>query len=160
MKPNPPFLKSFLWAIALGWVALVLMPASASAAASGQKAAVEEEEEGVVEGIALARSGGRWLGLTMDGLNLRLTFYDDKKKPTEVDVVRATARWNRPTLARAERSVLNPAGDGVSLVGNNPVRKPWVFVVYLALVGANDEVVESYQIQLSDEVVPPDPETK
>ena len=160
MKPTPLFLKPLLLAVSLGWVAVMLAPTSVSAAASGQKAAVEEEEEGVVKGIALARSGGRWLGLTMDGLNLRLTFYDDKKKPVPIDVVRATARWNRPTVARAERAVLNPAGDGVSLVGNNPVRKPWVFVVYLALVGANDEVVETYQVQLSDEVIPVDDEAK
>jgi hypothetical protein len=39
-------------------------------------------------------------------------------------------------------------------VGNRVVRKPWTFVVYLALVNDKDEVVESHQVRLDDTVVP------
>ncbi len=155
MKLNAALAKSVLLAASIGMVVPVLaqVPVRANPprpfAAGG-----EEEEEGEVKGIALARPDGTWLGLTMDGLNLRLTFYNAKKNPTAPDIARATARWNRPTVATPERAVLNPSGDGFSLTGNRVVRKPWTFVVFLSLVDDKDEVVESYQVQLADDVVP------
>jgi hypothetical protein len=152
MKLNAALAKSVLLAASMGMVVPVLAQTAPRPAAP--KAAADEDEEGEVKGIAIARPNGQWLGVTMDGLNLRLTFYDEKKKPVAPDVVRATARWNRPTVATPDRAVLNPGGDGFSLVGNRVVRKPWTFVVYLALVNDKDEVVESHQVRLDDTVVP------
>lgn len=155
MKLNAALAKSVLLAASIGMVVPVLAQTSPRPAAPKQTAKGEEEEkEGEVKGIALQRPDGRWLGVTMDGLNLRLTFYNKKKNPVAPDVARATARWNRPTVATADRAVLNLADDGVSLVGNQIVRKPWTFVVYLALVNDRDDVSESYQVKLDDTVVP------
>jgi hypothetical protein len=154
MKLNAALAKSVLLAASMGIVVPVLAQTSARPVSPRPAAKGEEEKEGEVKGLALERPNGQWLGLTMDGLNLRLTFYNEKKNPTAPDVVRATARWNRPTVATPDRAVLNPAGDGVSLVGNRIVRKPWTFVVFLALVNENDEVIESYQVRLDDSVVP------
>lgn len=155
MKLNAALAKSVLLAASIGMVVPVLAQTSGRSNLPRPPAAGgEEEEEGEVKGLALQRPNGTWLGVTMDGLNLRLTFYDAKKNPTAPDVVRATARWNRPTVATPERGVLNPSGDGFSFTGNRIVRKPWTFVVFLALVNDKDEVVESYQVQLNDDVVP------
>lgn len=154
MKLNAALAKTVLLAASMGMVVPILAQTSVKPAGPRQNAKGEEEEkEGEVKGIALQRPDGRWLGLTMDGLNLRLTFYNQKKNPVAPDVVRATARWNRPTVATPDRAVLNPNGDGVSLVGNRVVRKPWAFLVYLALVNERDEVVESYQVQLTEAAV-------
>lgn len=123
------------------------------AAQLGAQAAAAEEAPPEVEGIEITRPDGRFLGLTMDGLNLRLTFYDADKKPERVDVVRGTARWKPPTGGGFERAVLNPADDGVSLRGNQVIRKPWIFTVQLALVDASGEVVETHQVELTEEAL-------
>lgn len=155
MKMNAALAKSVLLAASIGMVVPVLAQTAGRTNPPRPTAAGgEEEEEGEVKGIPLQRPNGTWLGVTMDGLNLRMTFYNAKKNPTAPDIVRATARWNRPTVATPERAVLNPSGDGFSLTGNRVVRKPWTFVVYFSLVNDKDEVVESYQVQLNDDVVP------
>jgi len=150
MKLNAALAKSVLMAASIGLVVPVLAQTPRPRPSAPKQGPAAEEEEGVVVGIAIARPDGRWLGLTMEGLSLRLTFYDAKKKPEPVDVRRGGVRWKPPTIPEFERAVLNPAPDGVSLVANRPIRKPWVFTVSLVLVGDNDEVVESYQVPLSN----------
>jgi hypothetical protein len=155
MKLNAALAKTVLLAASIGVVVPILAQTSSRPVSPKQTAKGEEEEkEGEVKGIPIARADGTWLGVTMDGLNLRLTFYNQKKNPTAPNVARATARWRLPTVPTWERAVLNPDADGFSLVGNRVVRKPWVFVVYLALVNDKEEVIESYQVQLTDQVVP------
>lgn len=156
MKLNAALARSVLMAASIGLVVPVRAQPSPRPAAPKQGLA-GEEEEGVVAGIAIARPGGRWLGVTMEGLNLRLTFYNAKKQPEPVDVRRGGVRWKPPTIPEFERAVLNPAPDGVSLLANRPIRKPWVFTVSVVLVGDNDEVVESYQVRLSDAAAAPPP---
>ena len=48
-------------------------------AKAGEKAA--EEEMGTIEGMTLNRANGTFLGLTVEGGQWKLRFYDEKKKP-------------------------------------------------------------------------------
>jgi hypothetical protein len=152
MKFNASLAKSVLMAASMGLVVPMLTPSLARAATPKQGPA--EEEEGVIQGISVARPGGRWLGVTVEGINLKITFYDEKKKPQAPDVLRGNARWRLPTVAQQERAVLNPGSDGVSLVGNRPVRKPWTYSVTIVLVNEREEVIETHQVTLSDAIVP------
>ncbi|GAB1488084.1 hypothetical protein MASR2M8_05270 [Opitutaceae bacterium] len=154
MKFNAALAKSVLMAASIGLVIPVMAQPAIRPAAARQGPAKEEEEEGVIDGIAIARPDGRWLGVTVEGLNLKVTFYDKKKMPEAIDVLRGNARWRLPTIAQQERAVLNPGPDGKSLIGNRPLRKPWTYPVAIVLVNASEEVVETHQVQLSDTVVP------
>jgi len=157
MKFNAALAKSVLMAASIGLVVPVMAqaPVRPPAAKAGP---AEDEEEGVIEGIAIARPDGRWLGLTVEGIQLKVTFYDEKKKPQKIDVLRGNARWRMPTVAQQERAVLNPAPDGVSLIGNRPVRKPWTYSVTIVLVNDREEVIETHQVPLSAAVVPGSPQ--
>jgi hypothetical protein len=109
-----------------------------------------EEKEGKIEGLQINRPNGRYLGLTVEGGQWKLTFYDKKKKPEPTDVTRANIRWVIPMKSPHERAVLNPGGDGKSLVGNRFVRPPYVFQVFITMLsgeGDDAEVTESYALQ-------------
>ena len=108
-------------------------------------AAAEEEAEPQLPGSVIARPGGGFLSLTVDGLNFKLSFYDAKKKPVDADAIRALARWDPPGRDQ-QRSVLNPSGDGKSLTGNVQVRPPYVFKVFLTLIGSDEKAVESHVV--------------
>ena len=150
MKLNAALAKTLLMAASIGMVVPVVAqaPKPARPGAANTKSATDEEEEGKVEGLAIARPDGRWLGLTMDGLRFKLTFYDKKKKPEPVDAVRATARY-RPPTRRQEFVVLHPDGDGTALLSVRPVEKPWAFRIYFTLVGADDQVIESHVVDFN-----------
>jgi len=107
-----------------------------------------EEEMGKISGITLARANGTFLGLALDGGNLRLSFYDDKKKPVPPDVPRAAARWNPRYKLGEDRTVLNPAPDGKSLLGVRIVRPPFNYKIYLTLLkgGGDGAGNESYVV--------------
>jgi hypothetical protein len=108
----------------------------------------KEEPVGKVEGIVLTRPNGLNLGLTLTDGKFKLTFYDKKKKPTQVDVTRAVARWPNPHGPGDNRTVLNPDGAH-SLVGAQFVRGPYSFKLFLTLLkGEGDaaEAVETYVV--------------
>ncbi len=108
---------------------------------------VEKEKEGVIEGIAVARPDGRWLGITTTGNQFKVTFYNQKKKPEAADVVRGTARWNHPRQLKDENTVLNPSG--ANALATPPLLKPpYVYTVRFVLIGADDKIKESYAVQL------------
>jgi hypothetical protein len=112
-------------------------------------AAKKEEEMGKIEGMVLNRANGTFLGLTLEGGKYKLTFYDKKKKPMKVDVTRATARWPNMHGPGDNRTILNVAGDGTSLMGAQFVRGPHAFKLYLTLLqGEGDAAksVESYTV--------------
>lgn len=154
MKFNAALAKSVLMAASIGLVVPVMAQSSTRLRPASAKQGPAKEEEGVIDGIAVARPDGRWLGITVEGINLKVTFYDKKKMPEPIDVLRGNARWRLPTIAQQERAVLNPGPDGNSLIGNRSLRKPWTYSVTIVLVNASDEVVETHQVQLSDNVVP------
>jgi len=109
----------------------------------------KEEAMGVIEGTTLNRPNGHFLGLTLQDGKYKLTFYDKKKKPEKIDVTRATARWPNMHGPGDNRTVLNPTGDGTSLMGAQFVRGPHAFKLFLTLLsGEGDQAagVESYTV--------------
>jgi hypothetical protein len=152
MKLNAALAKSLLMAASIGIVVPLVAQTSAKKEApqtgSAQPpttGASEEEQEPQLPGSVIARPGGGFLSLTVDGLHFKLSFYDAKKKPVEADAIRALARWDPPSRSQ-ERSVLNPDSDGKALIGNVQVRPPYVFKVFLTLIGPDDKVLESHVV--------------
>lgn len=101
------------------------------------------EEPAVIEGLEIARQGGGYLGITVDGVRLVMKFYDAEKKPAPVNVARASARWDPVNKTGEVRSVLNAGPDGQSLVSTPVLKPPFVFKVYLTLLDADGNAVES-----------------
>ncbi|MEO0054063.1 MAG: hypothetical protein RLZZ50_10 [Verrucomicrobiota bacterium] len=126
-------------------VAAVLLLAHAALlrAAPDAAPAVAPEAEGKIEGLALARPDGRFLGVEVEGVRLKVTFYDKEKKKQPADAVRITARWSdkKPRLA-----VLLPSSPE-TLASPPVLHRPFGYIVRLALVGANDQVMETYAFQ-------------
>lgn len=111
----------------------------------------KEEAMGTINGIAIARPNGTFLGLTLVDGKFNLTFYNKKKKPMPVDVTRGIARWPNVHGPGDNRTVLNPSGN--SLVGAQFVRGPYVFIVFITLLkGEGDaaQAVENYTVQFSN----------
>jgi len=119
----------------------------ATGKAGAKKDEKKKEEEPKIPGVTIPRANGGFLGLEVVNGNYKLSFYDKKKKPTKVDVTRATARWPNPRAPGDNRTVLNVSGT--ALVGAKPVVPPYNFNVYLTLLqGEGDEAkaVESYVV--------------
>jgi hypothetical protein len=154
MKLNAALAKSLLMAASIGTVVpLAAQTAPKKPAAGSAKPAPapapapdETEAEPVLPGSVIARPGGGFLSLSLEGVNFKLTFHDAKKKPVPADAVRATVRWNPVNKTGDLRSVLNPGGSDNALVGNVPVRPPYVFKVYLTLIGPDDKAMESHVV--------------
>jgi len=107
-----------------------------------------KEDLPVIEGYEIARKSGGYLGLQVVGGNFQVSFYDEKKKAVAPDVARGSARWNPPQKTGSAFSVLNPAGDGMTLVGNKFVRPPLNFIVFITLLNAAGEATETYSVNL------------
>lgn len=146
-------LLSLLCALSLGAILPaqtppVSRPGSQPGPAAKKNAPVtEEEKEGVITGLTLARPNGKFLGLEIVAGNWKLSFYDEKKQPTPLDVVRGNVRWVIQGKADNERTVLNPGADGRSLFGSRFVRPPYQFKLFLTLLkGEGDEHPETYTL--------------
>jgi len=155
MKFNAGLAKSLLMAASIGMVVpLVAQTAPKKAAPKGGAAKpapapevpAGEEPEIALPGAVISRSGGGFLSLTIEGIHFKLSFYDAKKKPVDADAIRAITRWDPVNKTGQVRSILNPSGDGKSLTGNVPVRPPYVFKVYITLIGPEDAVIESHVV--------------
>lgn len=99
-----------------------------------------------IEGVVIARADGRWLGLALEGNNFKLHFYDKDKKTVKPDAARASVRWNPVGKTGELRTVLNPAGD--TLVSPLFVAPPLTFRVFLTLLSAEDQVLETYIVEM------------
>ena len=140
MKINASLAKSLLLVASFGLALPVLAQAPAKPGA-----AAKEEPELVIPGITLTRKNGDFIGLELADGNFKLSFYDKNKKPIACDVAQATARWNPSYKKGDERRVLNPSGDGKTLVSNPPVvRPPYNFKLFLTLLSDDGQVVESF----------------
>lgn len=107
----------------------------------------KEDEMGKIEGIELSRADGTFLGLTLTDGKFKLTFYDKKKKPTKVNVLRATGRWPNVHGPGQNRAVLNVAGDGTYMTSAQFVRGPYTFVLILSLIKSEDGTeAETYTV--------------
>ena len=124
-----------------------LPPPPPAASAPKAVAARQEEPEPKIEGVALTRPNGTYLGLQVVNNNFVLTFYDAKKKKMAPDVARATVRWDVKYQPGPERTVLNPGGGPASLTSEKTVRPPLNFRVFLSLfVEGSEDAVESYSV--------------
>jgi hypothetical protein len=109
----------------------------------------KEEPMGKVDGIVLTRPSGLNLGLTLVDGKFKLTFYDKKKKPTQVDVTRALARWSNVHGPGDNRTVMNPDGAH-SLIGAQFVRPPYAFKLYITLLKGEGDAAESVETYVVD----------
>lgn len=127
---------------------LAAAPVASVFAAGSAKAPVvkDDDEEGKIEGIAIDRGDGRWLGLVVDGATFKLSFYNAKKKPEAPDVARVAARWNDPHKIGDRRAMLNQVGD--AMVSPSVVRPPLTFTVFLTLISAEGTEVENHAVRL------------
>lgn len=116
-------------------------PAPLAPAPGAEKA----EEIGTIEGMELVRAGGGFLGVKTEGMTLKVTFYDAKKKKVAADAVRIAARWHART---ARNMVLLPTGPD-TLVSPPLLTRPFNYIIFLVLVGAEDKVIETFSINLN-----------
>ena len=134
-------------------MAVMVIPESRAASPKAGAAPAAKEKpapEGKIEGIAIARPNGNWLGLSIKGQCFRLGFYDAHKMPMAPDCIRAVARWHSRNKLYQDLSVLLPATDGVSLAGNRYVQPPRIFRVFLTLIGPGDKVLETYAVDFHE----------
>lgn len=131
-------------------MSLVVMMVAGSAFAAGAASDAATEEQLPIAGLEIPRPTGGFLGLQILNGNFVLSFYDAERKPTSVDVARASLRWPVKYQPNDERVVLNPGSDGVSLTSPKVIRPPHNFRLYLALfVEGNDDPVETHTVQFA-----------
>lgn len=125
---------------------LVLAPPGliAQGAAPATPAAAEAKEEKTIPGVVLTRPDGRFLGVETEGVVMKVTFYNQKKEPEAADAIRITARWSD---TQPRRTVLLPS-TAETLVSPGVMRRPFNYIVYIALVGADEQVVETHSLRL------------
>lgn len=85
----------------------------------------KEDEMGKIEGIEIPRGKG-FMGIQLVNSTFKLSFYNEKKKPTPPDVARVLLRWKVNYQVMDERAVLNPSGGNV-LASPQVVRMPHTF---------------------------------
>ena len=125
-------------------------PGDAKAAKKAAPAKKKEEPPAAIEGLAIERPDGGFLGLKVVNNNFVLTFYDSKKKKIEPDVARAGLRWVVRYQPGPEFAMLNPGGGG--LTSTKTVRAPFVFKVFISLYAeGKDEAVESHAVEYHGE---------
>ena len=120
-------------------------PATAPGGKAAEKPAAPAPK---IEGVAVQRANGTWVGLAVEGGNLKLRFYDKDKKPAQPDAARAAARWSPIGKTGAQRVVLNPAGD--LLTAPQFVSPPLIFRVFITLLSSDDKVIESFSVDLRE----------
>lgn len=148
-------LKQTVWLTGFG-ILVVAFPMSVPAQTADTKqgaakagapaSAAKKKAEPKIEGIVVARPNGTWMGLDARSGVFCLSFYDAKKKPMTVDVVRASARWQSPKFKNPFLDVLNTSSDGKALFGAKAVVPPRNFKVFLTLLSAEGQAVESYVV--------------
>ena len=135
-----------LLAVLLAFAPAVLSAATpATPAKPAAPAAAAEEEIGKIEGVEIARASGGYLGIKTEGATLKVTFYDEKKKPVAADAVRITARWH---FREPKRTVLLPSSPE-TLSSPSVINRPFNYIIYLVLVGADEKAIESHSLNLN-----------
>ena len=113
---------------------------------TAEGAVAAEEEIGKIEGIEVARPGGGFLGLLVEGVTVKITFYDDKKKPVVADAVRISARWHD---TKPRKAVLLPSTPE-TLVSPGVFPRRHTYIVFFTLIGPDDQVIESFSKRLNE----------
>jgi hypothetical protein len=96
--------------------------------------AKQKEPAREVDGFAIVRRNGGFLGVKVEGNTFRVTFYDKDKKPVVADVAAIALRWPVQYQPNPERTLLKPNGDGKTLTSDKVVRPPFQFKLYLTLL--------------------------
>ena len=88
---------------------------------------------------------GGFLGVQTEGVTLKVTFYDEKKEKVAADAVRITARWQD---TKPRHMVLLPSSP--ETFSSPPLlTRPFSYIVYLVLVGADDKPIENFSLRLN-----------
>lgn len=130
-------------------------PAAPKPATPGQPL---EKEEPPIPGIVIPRStdDGKQLGLVIVNGTFKLSFYDKKRKPIDVDVARARLNWQPKHTALPDQTMLNPLEGGKALGSIKLVQRPYVFILRIALLNGEEQqeqTVEKYTVNVTDEAV-------
>lgn len=104
-----------------------------SDAKTTSKAPAKEEKAATIPGIEIPRGKG-FLGIQIVDSAFKLSFYDEKKKPTVADVDRAALRWDPKYKVGEERVVLTPSEDRKSLSSPKNIRPPYNFKLFITLI--------------------------
>lgn len=137
-----PLLAAALLALSPCAFAQGTPPSPAKPAAPAAKPIPKEEI--VLPGVTITRPDGRFLSVETEGVQLKITFYNQEKKAEPADVIRISARW---TDTQPRFTVLLPSAPE-TLVSPGVLKRPFNYIVYLALVGADEKVKESYSLRL------------
>jgi len=149
MKLNAAVMKSLLMAASIGMVVpLVITAQTPPQPDVPQKE--KNEPAPKIDGITIPRANGHFLGLTVDGVQFNLRFYDEKKKLEKPDAARAAARWNPVNIKAELRAILNPSPDGMMLVSPGWVRPPLTFQVYFTLFTEDGQVIETFSRNMNE----------
>lgn len=110
-------------------------------------AATDPKKETIpaIPGLTLTRGDGRFLGVEMQGVQMKVTFYDAKKKKVAADAVRISAHWR--DVGKDRNTVLLPGAPEV-LISPAVLRKPHDYRVTLVLMGPDDTVLETFHVNL------------
>lgn len=142
MKTHAAFAKSLLVVASLGFA--VSLPAQAPAKQEETAKAEGAEAEIVLPGTVVQRKDETYVSITVENNAFKIAFYDAKKKQQAPDVARAAIRWEPKNKKGDERRILNPAGDGMTLVSPPPVLPPYNFRIFVTLLNAENEAVETF----------------
>ena len=144
MKFATAVAKSLLMAASIGMV----VPLMAQTPPKPDEPKKEKADK--IEGLTIARKDGRFLGLTVEGVQFKLRFYDSKKKPEKVDAARAAVRWTPVSVKGEQRVILNTASDGMSLVSPGLVKPPLNFRAFFTLFSASEQAMDTFWVDLSE----------
>ncbi len=126
----------------------LLMGGTASRADTGP--VPPDEPEPKIEGFAVERARGGFLGVQIVDARFVVSFYDAEKKQVAPDVARAVLRWPVRYQPADERLVLNPSPDGQTLTSPRVIRPPHSFRLSILLfVEGSADALESYRVDFS-----------
>jgi hypothetical protein len=104
------------------------------------------EKPAELDGKLVDRANGGVIQVKSEGMALVFRFYDKDHKPVKPDVDGGLLRA-LPSGRNPERRALVLTNDGMGLTHGQPLRKPHVFKLHIALTRTGiEEPVESYTI--------------
>jgi hypothetical protein len=106
----------------------------------------KEEAVAKIEGIEIPHGKG-FMGIQLVSGTFKLSFYDEKKKPTPPDVARAILRWKVNYQPTDERTVLNPDG-GNALTSGQVVRPPYTFKLFMTLMKGEGDAAATESVSV------------
>lgn len=116
----------------LGWCAMGGVLASLLMAAPVKPA--PKAEAPPIPGTVVTRANAGFLGLTIEGGNFVMRFYDADRMPVAPDVGSAVLRWSVRYQPNDERTLLQPNADDTALTSQKAIRPPHNFKLFVALL--------------------------